>query len=1853
MKIQPTRIPTAKLFASLIAGAALALFAQPAGAQVVNFDVTGGLGGDSYTGQGAYLDAGHNYWNPIVKSGTTSSGLLSDGVTTTPITLTEGEAGDYSGGSSSPQGTPAELEYWYAYANNNSVQTCTLSNIPPGTYNLFLYGKNDNQGDANRGTTFAVTVGTNSFGSQSTTNSVDTSYTLHNDYVEFTNVIVGAGGAVTFTYTANQNVQGNYGVNHEGDFNGLQLVNVTAINFDVAGGVGGINFSGQGAFSNPGLNYWNPIKANGTTSPGTNSDGQSVSLVTFTEAENGDYQGGSPTTQGTVAELEYHFAYANNSSTQTCSLNNVSPGTYTLYLYGKNDNQGDGNRGATFSVTSGGVSYGTQSTTNHVDSVFTLGNDYVVFSGIVVGTNGNITFTYTHNPNAPGTPNNAEGDFNGLQLAQVVLLPPLITAQPQPEVLYAGETAHFSVSGASQPSGPVTVQWIVNGTPLTDGTTGSGSIISGSQTSTLTISHVSAADQLNYQAVLTGADLLTLKSVAVPLTIVTASGTLETTEISENPLHFYQFNDTNDPATTNAVALDYVGGDNGIYGVATQNGNPNYNVSGPTPTQGWPGFPATNGAVAFANGNLNENVAITTPWNLDTNTVTISAWINPNNGAANQKFVFSRGGDTIAGFGYGPNADSSGNPVLGYTWNNDPNTTGWNSGLEVPPNQWSFVALSVTSTNATVSIMNANGLLSATHVYPHPLQSFNGPTLIGDDPADGNGANVFGGVIDNVAVFNQALSFNQLFNVFTNASGTANYGALIGVQPVAQSVYPTQTAQFTVNAGGSGTLNYQWQVDRTGGGTYVNLQNGATGFGSIVSGADSAALSIANVGNADAVSYQVVVTGSFGSPVISTPVALTLLATSSAQNITLSNREPAGQDWNTAANWSDLLSAYDSAAAFPGSTFEVLPGAQLRSVNTNASIAFPGVELTIDGTNAIGLSGELLLNHPAGTTAYSFADLVLAGGRLDNGDDGLATISGAINVSSNVIIASDPIGTAINFDVPGSFAANYVGQGAFSDPGHNYWNALANNGTTANSLLADGTTASPITFTSHEQFTYADGVGTQGQPSGLESAFEGITSSGVEPNNSLNNVPPGTYDLYCYGVNGGNGDHDRGTSFTISSDLTSSRTLSTICTPAGYNQFIEGNDFVVFRNVLVGAGGIIHISYTANPLAGNGHGATPNPPPNTEADFNGVQLVKVTPSLIARSIRVDSALSGTGSIQYISSDTNYQSDLNITDSSNTYSGQWNATQGTLLATGANSLGTNSITVGTNGALETAYDLNDPNAVLFLNGKLFLHQNDTFKSVFLNGAAMSPGTYSAAQLTSLNAAAFPASWALQTGSSVSNSSGSLHVLSSPPPVFSQDISPLSLTIYPSQVAQFSVVAVGSPPVTYAWKFNSTTLSDGKITGIGSVSGSATNTLTISNFTAAAGTYNVQVTVSNPSGSSPSQVATVTILPTSPPMTATLITVQPPGDDWNSSNDWDIDISATQLALQDPGSTNIVPPGTVLNTPFIGTTLAFPGARLIIQGDGNFLNNAGDTAVGGSSTAELRASEPGNVTIFFPDLQFAGGQLDNSGNNTGNANAGQSLGMLTINGQVDILANTTIYSDSGVRGGSLRAINIGAYLTGNGTIQYSAFDTSLTNDLDISGPTNSFSGQWNVLQGALLGSTQNSLGTNSITVATAGALETSYNLNSPQADLVLNGQLFLHQADTFHTVTIAGTALPVGTYSALDLSRAFPANFPLTWPQQIGSSVNNASGTLTILSGPAPAQPAHFAPVVVNDGNLTLSGSGGTPSGSFQLLSSTVLNSVTNANWTVVASGNFDGSGNFSVSLPINTGEAQRFYSIVAP
>src|SRR5205085_9918399 len=113
--------------------------------------------------------------------------------------------------------------------------------------------------------------------------------------------------------------------------------------------------------------------------------------------------------------------------------------------------------------------------------------------------------------------------------------------------------------------------------------------------------------------------------------------------------------------------------------------------------------------------------------------------------------------------------------------------------------------------------------------------------------------------------------------------------------------------------------------------------------------------------------------------------------------------------------------------------------------------------------------------------------------------------------------------------------------------------------------------------------------------------------------------------------------------------------------------------------------------------------------------------------------------------------------------------------------------------------------------------------------------------------------------------------------------------------------------------------------------------------------------------------------------------------------------------------------------------------------------------------------------------------------------------------------------------------------------------------------VSSAFNTFSGQWIVQCGWLLGAGSNSLGTNSITVdplsngyvaampsfqAASGAawFEPGYDLNSAGVLTLTNGAIMkLHQNCAFTAVRIEGTSLASGTHYYAELAATFPNNF----------------------------------------------------------------------------------------------------------
>ena len=253
----------------------------------------------------------------------------------------------------------------------------------------------------------------------------------------------------------------------------------------------------------------------------------------------------------------------------------------------------------------------------------------------------------------------------------------------------------------------------------------------------------------------------------------TSSAAYPTALLADLPVACWRLNETN-----GTIAYDQMGGHNGTYYSAVVLGG-----AGPRPPA-FLGFGLTNTAPQFTKNLTNSWVLILSGLNLNTNAVTLTAWIYPTGSQADSAGLFfnrssSSHGTTVAGLNYG--SVGSGNAqTLGYTWNNDSRTYGWNSGLIPPVNQWSFVALVVQPAGAILYLINPGGAQSATNVLSHPAQAFGGVSTIGTDTFAVT-ARVFNGLIDEVAAFNYSLTPAQIQQLY--ASGAVLPQVRVGIQP--------------------------------------------------------------------------------------------------------------------------------------------------------------------------------------------------------------------------------------------------------------------------------------------------------------------------------------------------------------------------------------------------------------------------------------------------------------------------------------------------------------------------------------------------------------------------------------------------------------------------------------------------------------------------------------------------------------------------------------------------------------------------------------------------------------------------------------------------------------------------------------------------------------------------------------------------------------------------------------------------------------------------------------------------------------------------------------------------------------
>ncbi|HEV2330432.1 MAG TPA: LamG-like jellyroll fold domain-containing protein [Verrucomicrobiae bacterium] len=319
--------------------------------------------------------------------------------------------------------------------------------------------------------------------------------------------------------------------------------------------------------------------------------------------------------------------------------------------------------------------------------------------------------------------------------------------------LYAGVRPSFMVGVSGLP--PYAYQWYSNGVAVV-----------GATNSVYTPNKVQVGSITNYCIIANSLGSVT--SMVWTASVIADPSTLfAATVLSNNPVAYWRLNESGG----SSIANDYAGGANGFYGTNTSVGLlgvPYGNLAGETSVG------MNNGAPNVAAGSITNSGVI-----LNTNAATFVCWVYPTVNPENNPsgLIFCRSGSTVAGSQIG------GANNLDYTWNNVPATYNYGSGLALPANVWSLVALATTPSNAILYVYNTSTNASATNNVANAVQSFANGLNIGTDPIS-TGGRTIQGQMSEAAIFPYALSASQLTQLFSAATNASSVVSFTNAPPI-------------------------------------------------------------------------------------------------------------------------------------------------------------------------------------------------------------------------------------------------------------------------------------------------------------------------------------------------------------------------------------------------------------------------------------------------------------------------------------------------------------------------------------------------------------------------------------------------------------------------------------------------------------------------------------------------------------------------------------------------------------------------------------------------------------------------------------------------------------------------------------------------------------------------------------------------------------------------------------------------------------------------------------------------------------------------------------------------------------
>jgi hypothetical protein len=479
-------------------------------------------------------------------------------------------------------------------------------------------------------------------------------------------------------------------------------------------------------------------------------------------------------------------------------------------------------------------------------------------------------------------PSNVGATANCIQIGEVELLgtqpnyAPIITQQPRNVQVFAGGSPSFSVTAFGNP-GPLTYQWYRGAASIT-GATGRS----------YTLVNAQPGDSGATFSCTVGDPNGSTPSSSATLTVIPAPTTPYATDVMhDNPVAWFRLNEGPDDTTgggnNGMVAFDDWGGHNGYYTNAILQ-QPGYGSINAVPLDSDPGayFGKSGGNFIPTTGNPDSCVeAIPDLDFAATNTsseISVEAWVmldsslspgGPIGGAAIVCKGFGGGGEQFALDCGGPANGSYAHTFRFYIRDavTPANAHNANGTIGPDPGVWHHVVGVLDEAHSNV-LVYVDGLLNGSTTTPtstNGLQHSSYPVTIGARSANvaTNNNLLFYGTIDEVALYNYALSSNQIMTHFL-AAGIAPRFTL---QPTNTTVSEGASASIYAGFHGSPTLTVQW---------YESSDFGASFHP--VPGQTSPTLTLASVsGSQNGYQYYVQVSNAYGTAT-STTVTLTVIS---------------------------------------------------------------------------------------------------------------------------------------------------------------------------------------------------------------------------------------------------------------------------------------------------------------------------------------------------------------------------------------------------------------------------------------------------------------------------------------------------------------------------------------------------------------------------------------------------------------------------------------------------------------------------------------------------------------------------------------------------------------------------------------------------------------------------------------------------------------------------------------------------------------------------------------------------------------------------------------------------------------